>query len=256
MAKKLKLWFDKALAEMLSEKITAVDKKFNSKAFIKAVDKGVRPLELKARVELIADLMHQHLGEKYPKAIRTILKILGPENPNETGMFTEFYWLMPAAKYVEKYGLDDYDLSIKAIKEITKRHTSEYTIRPYIRTETKKTLTILKIWVKEDNLHVRRLACEGVRPKLPWARKLDLFIKNPKPILPILNSLKDDPSKYVQKSVANCINDILKDNPETGKTLIEKWNSPKKISPQRKWIIKHALRNHIKKEDPWALKQV
>lgn len=240
---------------MLSEKLSTVDKSFDSTAFIKAVDKGVQPLELKARVELIADLLHQHLGGKYPKAIKTLSKIFGPENPNETGMFTEFYWLMPAAKYVEKYGLDDYDLSMKALKEITKRHTSEYTIRPFIRTETKKTLDTLKAWAKEENFHVRRLACEGVRPKLPWASKLQRFIDNPKPIIPILNSLKDDPSKYVQKSVANCINDILKDNPAIGKDLIEKWNGPK-ISAQRKWIIKHALRNHLKKEDPWAMKMI
>ena len=57
----------------------------------------------------------------------------------------------------------------------------------------------MKQWSTDDNFHVRRLSCEGVRPKLPWAKKLDVFVENPKPILPILNKLKDDKSKYVQK---------------------------------------------------------
>ena len=158
---------------------------------------------------------------------------------------------MPIAKYVEKYGLEDFEISMEAIKEITKRNTSEYAIRPYLEKYPKKTISILKKWSKSKNVHLRRLASEGPRPRLPWAPKLDQYIEDPKPILPILNQLKDDPSKYVQKSVANCINDILKDNPEIGKTLLESWI--KDATKERKWIIKHALRNLIKKEEKWAL---
>ena len=183
------------------------------------------------------------------------MQILGPENLEETGMFTEFYWVMPIAKYVEKYGLDDFEISMDAIAEITKRNTSEYAIRPYIEKYQDQTLDQMKKWSKDKNNHLRRLSCEGLRPRLPWASKLDGFIINPKPILPILNQLKDDTSKYVQKSVANCLNDILKDNLEIGKSIIEKWNGSK-ISKERKWIIKHALRNFLKKEDAWAQAQV
>jgi len=110
-------------------------------------------------------------------------------------------------------------------------------------------------WSKNKNRHVRRLSCEGLRPRLPWATKLAAFIENPYPILPILNNLKDDQSKYVQKSVANCINDILKDNEAVGKTLIEEWNKPN-CSKTCKWIIKHALRNFLKKEDAWAKEMI
>jgi 3-methyladenine DNA glycosylase AlkC len=62
--------------------------------------------------------------------------------------------------------------------------------------------------------------------------------------------LKDDPKKYVQKSVANCLNDILKDNEDLGRELIESWlPAPGK---DRKWIIKHALRNQLKAQKAWA----
>lgn len=253
--KKLKYWFDKELAKLLANKIVTVHPAFSKRKFVNAVNKKVDDLELKDRVEVMADELHFHLEDGYVKNIKTLLKILGPENEEETGMFTNFYWVMPIAKYVEKYGLENFDISMKAIEEITKRNTGEYTIRPFIEKYTQPTLKVMKDWSTNTNSHVRRLACEGVRPRLPWAKKLDQFIKNPKPIIPILNNLKDDPSKYVQKSVANCVNDIFKDNPEVAKKQIEKWNTKNKTTA-RKWIIKHALRNLIKRKNDWAIKMV
>lgn len=123
---------------------------------------------------------------------------------------------------------------------------------PTIEKDLKKTIQQMMIWSVNPNKDVRRLFSEGVRPRLPWAKKLDIFIENPKPIIPILNNLKDDPSKYVQKSVANCIKDILKDNYDVEKELIESWNG-KQISKERKWIIKHALRNLLKENNNWAI---
>ncbi len=179
-------------------------------------------------------------------------KILGAENQNETGMFTEYYWIMPIAKFVEKYGLNDFKISMNAIEEITKRNTGEYAIRPYLELHLKETLEQMEEWSLSPNKHVRRLSSEGIRPRLPWAKKLDIFIKDPLLLTPILYNLKDDPSKYVQKSVANCLNDILKDNYEVGKGIIKSWKN-ENISKERSWIIKHALRNLIKDEDEWAL---
>ncbi len=250
--KPLKLWFDKELAQLLADKITAVYPDFDSGIFIQKVNKGVQDLELKDRVALIADLLKTHISEDYPDQIEVLLQILGPENEEETGMFKKYYWVMPIAKFVEKYGLDYFDLSMTAIEEITKRNTGEYTIRPFIERHPDKTMAQMLKWSKDKNKHVRRLASEGGRPRLPWASKLQLFIDDPSPLLPILENLKDDESKYVQKSVANCLNDILKDNPQITKTIIEKWaDDPSK---QRTWIIKHALRNLKKKNDEWALK--
>lgn len=248
--KQLKLWFDKDLAKLLSDKILEIKPDFKYKSFIKKVDQRVPTLELKDRVELIADEFKDALGGNYSENLIILSQILGPENKEETGMFSNFYWIMPIAKYVEKYGLDDFERSMNMIKEITKRNTGEYTIRPFIEKYPVQTMSQMLDWSKNENLHVRRLSCEGGRPRLPWASKLTMFIENPAPLLPILENLKDDPSKYVQKSVANCINDILKDNPEIGKELIESWLSD--ATKERKWIIKHALRNLLKKEDKWA----
>ena len=250
--KKLKLWFDEELAQMLISKIQEVYSKFSDQRFAQYISSRIDTLELKDRVEVFADAFHQEWKDDYQTGVQILLQILGPENEKETGMFTDFYWVMPIAKYVEKYGLNHYDLSMHAIEEITKMNTGEYTIRPYLEQYPKEALIQMKMWSKSNNSHVRRLSSEGVRPRLPWANKLDAYIKNPKPIIPILNQLKDDPSKYVQKSVANCLNDILKDNYEIGQGLIEKWQA-KSIGKERKWIIKHALRTLDKKKDPWAM---
>ncbi|NHJ48334.1 MAG: 3-methyladenine DNA glycosylase [Asgard group archaeon] len=249
--KKLKYYFDKELAQLLAKKIKYYYKLFNDKDFIKNISEFVNDLELKDRVELITDNLRKYLPDDYEKAVSYLQLILGPENPKETGMFTEGYWLMPVAFFVEKYGLENFDVSIKTINEITKRHTGEYTVRPFLEKYPVKMLNIMKKWSKDSNVHVRRLACEGVRPRLPWHRRLKIFIENPKPILAILENLKEDESKFVQKSVANCLNDILKDNYEIAMKLLRKWSESK--NRNTKWIIKHALRNEIKRENQEAM---
>lgn len=249
--KQLKLWFDADLASLLAKKILLVQSDFPAKSFVKEVEGKVDALELKDRVEVIADGLFTFLGENYIVGLDVLVLILGPENEEETGMFTNFYWIMPIAKYVEKYGLNHFDRSMTAIEEITKRNTGEYTIRPFIENDPDRTLKKMTQWSKSPNRHVRRLSSEGVRPRLPWAKKLDRFIADPSPILPILENLKDDESRYVQTSVANCINDIMKDNPDIAKQLITSWLVDG-ISKPRKWIIQHGLRNRIKQKDPWA----
>lgn len=243
---KLKYYFDKELAKLLASKIKKEYKEFQSDSFISKVEKDVAGLELKGRVDAIATNLREYLPKKYDSAIKILLKILGPENKNEVGMFKEGYWLMPVAFFVEKYGLDNFETSVSAIHEITKRHTGEYAVRPFLEKYPNKMLKLMKKFSKDQNVHVRRLASEGVRPRLPWAKKLDQFIKDPKPILPILENLKEDSSLFVKKSVANNLNDILKDNHDIGMQVINKWS--KSENENTKWIIKHALRNQRKKK--------
>ena len=75
--------------------------------------------------------------------------------------------------------------------------------------------------------------------------------KDPTPILPILESLKNDPSEYVRRSVANNINDIAKDNPEMVIEIAKKW---KGISKEVDWVIKHGSRTLLKQGHPEILK--
>lgn len=232
--------FGANLAELLADKILPVYPKFDKKSFITAVEQRVPEQAYTQRVEIIAEELHRFLPQDYHRALSILLEILGPENPHETGMFTNFYWLMPVGKFIEKYGLDDFDASMQAIAEVTKRNTGEYAVRPYIRAEPEKALRHLTEWAKSDNFHLRRLASEGLRPKLPWAPKLDTFIDNPAPAFAILEILKEDPVKFVQKSVANHLTDYLKVNPEPTRKLIGEWRESD--NPATQWIVKHAIR--------------
>ncbi len=87
---------------------------------------------------------------------------------------------------------------------------------------------------------MRRLASEGLRPKLPWATKLDVFINDPKPVFDILDLLKEDDVMFVKKSVANHLTDWLKVNYEPTVKLIDTWK--KSENKHTKWIIKRATR--------------
>ena len=192
------------------------------------------------------------MPDDYPQSVAILVSILGAENPNETGMLSEYYWTLPIATFVEEYGLEHYAESIDAIAEVTKRSTGEFAIRPYLKAEPVKTLEIMQRWSKDDNFHLRRLASEGARTRLPWATKLTFLIKDPQPVLPILENLKDDPVRFVQKSVANHLNDILKDNYDFGMNIICEWL--RDAPSARKWIIKHALRKQVKDGNQKAIK--
>lgn len=233
-------WFGANLAALLAGKIKPVYPVFDDKAFIKAVGMRAQDQNYTRRVESIADELREQLPKDYPKALSILMQIVGPENPNETGMFKYFYWLMPVGKFIEKYGLNDFDVSMHAISEVTKRNTGEYAVRPYIRKNPDKALGYLEKWAESDNFHLRRLASEGLRPKLPWAPKLDTFIENPKPVFEILEILKEEPIKFVQKSVANHLTDYLKVNPRPTRKLIHTWGGS--ANPNTQWMVKHATR--------------
>lgn len=249
--KQLKLWFDAELAQLLADKLTHAGADFNTAAFVAAVHNGVGPLELKDRVALISTAMNEHLPGSYAQKAGHMVQALGPVNTLETGMFKEFYWVMPIAKFVEDYGLNDFEVSMDAIAELTQRSTGEFAIRPYLLQHRDATLAVMEQWAQSPSSHLRRLASEGVRIRLPWAQKMHQFVDDPTPIITILEHLKDDPSKYVQTSVANNLNDLLKDNYPAGEAVIERWAA--NAGKQRMWIIKHALRNQRKAANPWAL---
>jgi 3-methyladenine DNA glycosylase AlkC len=187
-----------------------------------------------------------------------LLKILGPENETEQGMFTNGYFLMPVAHFVEQYGLHDFNLSMHALYEITKRHTAEYAIRPYLVHYPEDCIPILRNWSHDRNLHERRLVSEGPRPRLPWAKRIKALNGDPSYNLALLQPLLQDPSFYVRKSVANHINDLTKDYKEITinwlNEQVERLNELNDDGKHVAWIVRHGLRSLVKAEDSEALR--
>ncbi len=236
------------LAELLAEKILAVYPVFNSLDFVQEVENKVAGRTYTQRVAILAELLKKYLLNDYEESLSILLAILGEENPNQTGMFTHYYWMLPIGKFVQEYGAEHFDSSIKAIEEITKRNTGEYAIRPYIRRYPAETLNVMEQWAKSPNFHLRRLASEGLRPKLPWASKLDTFIQNPMPVFRILEMLKEDEIMFVKKSVANHLTDWIKVNREAVMPLIERWKTSENKHTQ--WIVKRATRRETSATEP------
>ena len=248
MATALKLYFDKETILKLANLLEDRDKSFDKKAFQEELRAGVKTLEYKDRIKLFAEKLNQHLSGDFEKKLNTLISIMPEEFPHGEGMFKENYWLMPISDFLVLYGQDEYELSIKAIEALTKRCTAEFAIRPFIEKHPDKTLKVIHKWAKAKNFHLRRLASEGLRPRLPWAKKMTLFLEEPHKIIEVLRKLKSDPEKYVQKSVANNLNDLLKENEVFTLGIIKQWSQD--ATPATKWIIKHAIRNYRKRKDP------
>ena len=243
---KFKEYYNKECAKILSQKIKPILPNFNDKDFIKFIEKNVSGKEFSDRLDIFVQAFETYLGNNYERNIKIFENILGAELEQETGMFTEGWWLWPVGRYVEKHCLENAKLSFNFIEELTKRFTGEFAIRPLLANKTKETLKVMLKWSKSKNVHVRRLASEGVRIALPWSKKLYIAVENFEHYKTILGNLKNDKSKFVQKSVGNNLNDLYKEFPEKGTEIIQEW---KKDNPTKEtlWIINHGLRSTRKK---------
>jgi len=152
--------------------------------------------------------------------------------------------------FVASYGLHDFKRSMAALKYFTTFGSAEFAIRHFLLHDLERTLAIMQTWSLDDTDHVRRLASEGSRPRLPWSFRLAAVQANPELCASLLDNLKADRSLYVRKSVANHLNDITKDHPDWVLSLIEGWNLD---NPYTAWIARHALRSLIKQGNTRAL---
>ena len=143
---------------------------------------------------------------------------------------------------------------MRAQYELTQRFSAEFSIRPYLEKHREATLTRLEEWTHDESPHVRRLVSEGTRPRLPWASRLRDFQKDPRPVLKLLELLKDDPDLYVRRSVANNLNDIGKDHPSLLVETARRWLVD--ATEERRWLVNHALRSAVKRAEPAVLEVI
>lgn len=226
----------------LSEKLKQAQPDFNTDKFSEALVGKLDDKELFDRFDFIVDALKTCLSEDYRGNIKAFYQILGPELEQSTGMFSFGWWLWPIGRYVERHGNEDWAVSLAFLKELTKRFTGEYAIRPLLKEHPQEVMDELIQWSKDANVHVRRLACEGVRIRLPWSEKIYVALTDFERYSEILTNLKDDPEKFVQKSVGNNLNDLYKDDPEKADFLISAWRKTPSTKAQE-WIIKHGRRN-------------
>ena len=231
---------------VLSAKLSSVMPDFDAEAFSKALTGHLDDKELFARFDCIVDAVQKYMGSDYSKNIHVFYNLLGPELEQPEGMFSFGWWLWPIGRYVERNGNENWKLSLSFLKELTKRFTGEYAIRPLLKTHPQEVMDELIVWTYYSNVHVRRLACEGVRIRLPWAEKLHVALDEFERYTKLLTNLKDDPENFVQKSVGNNLNDLYKDAPEKAERIIAQWRKTPSSKAQE-WIVKHGTRNQNRK---------
>ena len=220
----------------------SVSRRFDKVAFLNTASDGLAALSIMDRVRHIADALHVALPTQYADA----LEIVGAMAPQ----LTHGFQAIAVTEFVARYGLDDMDRSLDALADLTRFGSAEFAVRPFFVQDTERTLAKMARWSRSADEHVRRLASEGSRPRLPWASRIPALKADPTLAAAILEALKADPSDYVRKSVANHLNDIAKDRPDWLLNRLAGWDNG---DPRTAWIIRHALRTLIKEGDPRAL---
>ena len=240
--------------------------RFDLKRFEAQAATGLENLEFKARAMQLADAFEATLPDDFNAACETLEASLAPplaldaqgepmklgEAQADSGIAGWALWA--AGEFVARRGVRDAvhaQRGLACLHAVTQRFTAEFSIRAFIQQAHEPTMARLRRWAVDENHHVRRLVSEGTRPRLPWAPVLRDFVADPSPILPLLEALKDDPSDYVRRSVANNLNDIAKDHPDLVVRIAQRWWADATDDRQR--LVRHALRTLVKRGHAGAL---
>jgi 3-methyladenine DNA glycosylase AlkC len=245
----LKELYSPQFYRQFSEVLATVFPNLDRKKFMNAIFcKEWEQLELKQRMKHTSTVLHSVLPSDYKKTAKLLKELV--DVLQKSVLHRHSLELLFIPDYVEHYGIDHFELSVKLLEQITPLSSCEFAVRPFIMKYPEPMLKQMLAWASHKNEHVRRLASEGARPRLPWAMALPALKKDPSPLLPILEKLKNDPSEYVRRSVANNLNDITKDHPQILLDIAKHWIAKSKETDA---ILKHACRTLLKQGNTTAL---
>lgn len=234
---------DAALAATLATELERAWPELPRRRFLRGVGAALDPLELMARVDLLADRLAAVLPAGLSGAAPVLWRAL--ESPAFTGWMT-----LVCSTYIARHGTDEPETALPLLAGLTPRWSSEFAIRRFIEGHPGVTYQHLRRWTSDPDEHVRRLVSEGTRPRLPWAPVLRALVEDPTPNLSLLDVLVTDPSPYVRRSVANHLNDISKDHPALALDLAGDWMAR---GDHAAAVVRHGLRTLVKRGDGGAL---
>lgn len=256
--------FNPIAIELIGESFAAVSSEFDYPSYFEHAVESSSGLPLKGRCRAIARALRAALPSDDHAALNAVLSSLGPEltRTEDNGLAVMFY--MPHSALLEGFGAtnDDtlFDSAIETNFALTCRFTAEFSIRTLLETRLDRTLEALRHRLDDPNPHIRRLISEGTRSRLPWARHLKTIRDDPNITLPLLKALRDDPDRYVTRSVANHLGDIGKDHPDVLLDTCSDWLDALESAPpleaaakERRWLVRHAVRHPAKKRNARAL---
>ena len=217
---------------------------------LRRVRKELAPLSLRQRADAVKDALLTDLPGDYNHLEHVIRTALAHDS------FTG--WLIwPVTEAVAVKALDDgsgaaFDAGLRLLADLTGRLTAEFAVRPMLDHDLARALRIIsKEWVSSPDEHVRRLSSEGTRPFLPWAKRVPAILAQPAATIPIIDALYRDESDYVQRSVANNLNDLSRQQPQLTVETAARWLDQPDANTAR--LVRHALRTLVKGGHPDAL---
>jgi 3-methyladenine DNA glycosylase AlkC len=238
----LKNLYSVSFYEQFCSVIKTIVPDFNSDKFLKSIfDNDWNGRELKSRMKHTTVILHDFLPKDFAETSNVLVRLTTKLQAEGLGYQALQYMFVP--DYIEKYGIGHFEESVKAFEKVTQFTSCEFAVRPFIVKYPEQMMAKMLDWSMHENHHLRRLSSEGCRPRLPWAMALPAFKKNPNPILSVLENLKQDTSEYVRRSVANNLNDIIKDNPDIVLGIMKKWAG---LGKETDYILKHGCRTLLK----------
>jgi len=250
MSSPLKNLYSPAFYNRLCEALSVSVPSFDSSKFTQLIyTDAFETMELKERMKHTTRVLHHFLPDDYEAGVSLIYKTI--ETLRKRGVGEDGLANIFLPDYIETYGLDHFQSSVEALEFITQFVSCEFAVRPFILKYGTEMIRKMEKWALHPNYKVRRLASEGSRPRLPWAMGIPFLKKDPSEILPILEHLKNDPSEWVRRSVANNLNDIAKDHPGVVFKILKSWTG---ISKETDAILKHGSRTLLKQGHADVLK--
>lgn len=245
MPEPLKYRYNQAFMDGAMDALEHVIQGLDREAFAAQVlAEGWDTLELKQRAHRYAQVLRRFLDPDWSRAAVQLTRLVPVLHDQHPGLELEYMFL---PEVVSEFGLDDVDASFKAMEALTQYTTSEFAVRPFIVQDLEGAMARMQAYSEHKHYGVRRWSSEGCRPLLPWGMVLQDLKADPAPILPILDRLKNDPSDFVRRSVANNLNDISKNQPELVVDLTKQWRGRR---PQTDALLKHANRTLLKAGHP------
>lgn len=229
-----------ALGDIVAERVPGLDRV----RFSREAGAGLGGLELKARIAHVADALEAALPGPFAAAAPGVAAAVG-------GSDLSAWQAWPALTWVEQAGLGDPEIALAALAAMTGHASAEFAVRPFIAAHPDLAWARLNEWAAAPDEHLRRLASEGTRPRLPWGSKVASLSAEPERGLALLDRLRDDPSEYVRRSVANHLNDVARDHPELAIATARRWTDAG--GEHVGAVVRHALRGLVKRGDGKAL---
>ena len=227
----------------LTNSLTAASSSFSGRA-LGEVEGELQDQRLRDRVDLVRDALIADVPGGFADIWQLVTRAL--KHVDFSG-----WMIWPVTEAVSRTALTsgsvhDFDKGMELLAQLTPRLSSEFAVRDLLNARPARALERMTVWASDQNAHVRRLATEGSRAYLPWARRVPWLIENPRATRAILDATYRDPSEYVRRSAANHLNDLSRVDPAAV-------TSP---DANTAWVIRHGLRTLLKRADPSALSLV